>query len=143
MCLRLWRSFVCGVCVVGLLFNLSACGAANEPPRQQLLQALSLQIQLTQSEISRSLDLPEVSGTPTVSRVRIENQESIHIGDQLGVKVAGRFDWQLSGDRMQVDSPFEIYLERGERGESWRLARPGGSGDGIRQDWLTYPLPVG
>ena len=83
-----------------------------------------------------------MSGTPTVSRVRIENQEAIQIGEQLGMKVSGRFDWQLPGDRMQVDSPFEIYMERGERGESWRLARPGGSGDGFLQDWLTYPLPV-
>ncbi|RPF84824.1 MAG: hypothetical protein CBB80_001050 [Synechococcus sp. TMED20] len=139
---RLWRFLVGSICAVFLLFNLSACGAANEPPRQQLLQALSLQIQLTQAAISRSLELPDSSGTPTVSRVRIENQEAIQIGEQLGMKVSGRFDWQLPGDRMQVDSPFEIYMERGERGESWRLARPGGSGDGFRQDWLTYPLPV-
>ena len=142
MCSRLWRFLVSSVCLAGLLFSLSGCGAANEPPRQQLLQALSLQIQLTQAAISRSLELPDVSGTPAVSRVRIEHQEAINIGDQLGVKVSGRFDWQLPGDRMQIDSPFEIYMERGERGESWRLARPGGSGDGVQQDWLTYPLPL-
>ena len=139
---RLRRFLLSSVCVMVLLLTLSACGTANEPPRQQLLQALSLQIQLTQAAISRSLELPDVGSTPTVSRVRIEDQNVIHIGDQLGVKVSGRFDWQLTGDRMQVDSPFEIYMERGERGESWRLARPGGSDDGISQDWLTFPLPV-
>ena len=34
------------------------------------------------------------------------------------------------------------YLQRGERGQSWRLARPSGSEDGETQDWLTYPLPL-
>ena len=142
LCKRLWRTLLSFCCVVGLAFYLSACGAAYEPPRQQLLLALSLQIQLTQAAISRSLQLPELNSAPAVSRVRIEDQQQIRIGEQLGVKLSGRFDWQLPGDRMQVDSPFEIYMERGERGESWRLARPGGSGDGLTQDWLTFPLPL-
>ena len=82
-------------------------------------------------------------GDPVVSRVRIEDEEPVRFGEQWGLKLVGRFDWQLPGDRVQVDSPFEIYLEQGERGESWRLARPSGSSDGLSQDWLTYPLPLG
>lgn len=136
---RLWLNRCCALLLVVLL---ASCAAGIDPPRSQLLQALTLQIQLTQSAISRSLDLPEISLTPSVSRVRIEEQESLQIGEQRGIRVRGRFDWQLPGDRMQVDSPFEVYLERGERGESWRLARPGGSGDGLSQDWFTYPLPL-
>ena len=75
--------------------------------------------------------------------IRVEQLDHVSVGENRGVKVTGRFDWQLPGDRMQVDSPFQIYLERGERGESWRLARPSGSSDGLSQDWLTYPLPLG
>ena len=76
---------------------------------------------------------------PSVSRVRVEDQESFALGDEQGLRISGRFDWQLPGDRVQVDSPFELFLQRGSHGQSWRLARPnGGSED--RQAWLTYPL---
>jgi hypothetical protein len=43
---------------------------------------------------------------------------------------------------VRVDSPFELFLEQGERGESWRLAQPVGSADGLTQEWVTYPLPL-
>ena len=48
----------------------------------------------------------------------------------------------MAGDPIRVDSAFDLYLQRGERGQSWRLARPSGSEDGATQDWLTYPLPL-
>ena len=138
-----WRWVVRCFSALVLILCRTACTAAGDPPRQQLLQALTLQIQLTQSAISRSLQLPEITIDPSVSRVRVEHLEHVTVGEGEGVKVTGRFDWQLPGDRVQVDSPFQIYLERGERGESWRLARPSGSQDGLSQDWLTYPLPLG
>ena len=137
--LRNWSA--CFV-AVALVLTLTACTNGVEPPRSQLLKALTLQIELTQTAISRTLGLPEMEGSPKVSRVRIEQQSRMRFGESRGLKLRGRFDWQLPGDRVQVDSPFEIYMEQGDRGESWRLARPNGSGDGLSQDWLTYPLPL-
>ena len=137
-----WKPLICRLISVGLVLVLTACSSGAEPPRSALLKALTLQIQLTQRSISRSLDLPAPEADPTVSRVRIDDQQTLRIGEQKGVKIRGRFDWQLPGDRFQVDSPFEIYLEQGDQGESWRLARPSGSQDGLSQDWLTFPLPL-
>jgi hypothetical protein len=77
-----------------------------------------------------------------VSRVRVEEQESLRIGEARGLRLSGRFDWRLSGDPIRVDSPFELFLQQGERGESWRLARPSGVVQNGEQDWLTYPLPL-
>lgn len=121
--------------------GLTACSPGDQPPRAVLLKALGLQIQLTQTAIARSLDLEE-AGDPDVSRVRVEDQESIRLGDHRGLHLTGRFDWRLPGDRVRVDSPFELFLERGERGESWRLAQPAGPGATGGQDWVTYPLPI-
>ena len=61
-----------------------------------------------------------------------------------GMHLQGQFDWQLPGDRFQVDSPFDLYLEQGEKQQSWRLAQPA---DAVAdpdkgQQWLTYPLPL-
>ena len=124
-----------------LPLGLAGCSGAAQPPRGVLLEALGLQIQLTQGAIAQALAL-EAGGAPEVNRVRVEQQEAVRIGDAKGLRLAGRFDWRLPGDPIRVDSPFELYLQRGERGQSWRLARPSGSSDGTTQEWLTYPLPL-
>jgi hypothetical protein len=124
-----------------LVLSLTACGAAGQPPRSVLLDALSLQIQLTQGAIAQALQL-ESMGLPEVSRVRVDSQEPIRIGEARGWHLAGRFDWRLPGDPIRVDSPFEIYLQRGVRGESWRLARPSVSDPAGPQVWITDPLPL-
>lgn len=124
-----------------LTLGLGACTAASGPPQGTLLNALALQIQLTQSDVARALSLDSVA-PPVVSRVRVEEQEPVAIGQGQGLRIAGRFDWRLGKDPFRVDAPFEIFLERGDRGESWRLARPSGQAPEGDQEWLTYPLPL-
>lgn len=126
-----------------LLLPLTACAGSSQPPRGVLLSALALQIQITQGAIAQALELePSAEAAPQVSRVRVAEQQPVRIGEARGLRLAGQFDWRLSGDPIRVDSPFELYLQRGERGQSWRLARPSGSPDGSTQAWLTYPLPL-
>ncbi|MFM8525245.1 MAG: hypothetical protein ACKOCM_06455 [Cyanobacteriota bacterium] len=119
---------------------LSGCQGLGQPPRSVLLQALALQIELTQGAIAQALDL-QVQGLPEVNRVRVEEQQAIRIGESRGLRLAGRFDWRLPGDPFRVDSPFELYLVRGEKGQSWRLARPVGGTEAV-QEWRTDPLPL-
>ena len=135
---RVVRRLLQVLCVLSIVVSLTACNR-SQPPRALLNEALALQIQLTQSAIASSLDLTPMPIAPSVSRVRVEDQESFALGDEQGLRSSGRFDWQLPGDRVQVDSPFELFLQRGSRGQSWRLARPKGGSDD-RQAWLTYPL---
>ena len=135
---RVVRRLLQVLCVLSILVSLTACNG-SQPPRALLNEALALQIQLTQSAIASSLDLTPMPIAPSVSRVRVEEQESFALGEEQGLRISGRFDWQLPGDRVQVDSPFELFLQRGSRGQSWRLARPKGGSDD-RQAWLTYPL---
>ncbi|QNI85043.1 hypothetical protein SynPROS71_01240 [Synechococcus sp. PROS-7-1] len=138
---RLFRTVATVLVCLMISAGLSACVGSDQPPRSVLLSALGQQIQLTQTSIARSLDL-EAAGVPEVSRVRLEDQDVIRIGEQKGMHLTGRFDWRLPGDAVKVDSAFELYLERGERGESWRLAIPSGSDDGASQAWVTYPLAI-
>jgi hypothetical protein len=124
-----------------LALCLGGCVPSSSPSQGTLLQALALQIQLTQADVARALGLEHV-GQPLVSRVRVERQEPVAIGSNSGLRLTGRFDWRLGKDPYRVDAPFEIFLERGARGESWRLARPDGGAPEGTQDWLTYPLPL-
>jgi hypothetical protein len=135
------------VVVVCLPLALAGCGGSAQPPRSVLLDALALQIQLTQGSIAQALEL-ETPGLPQVSRVRVEEQQALPIGEDRGLRLAGRFEWRLADDPIRVDSPFELYLAKGARGQSWRLARP--SNESVRtpgaesseQRWTTYPLPL-
>ena len=140
---RRWLREGFALAIMGLLLlGLGACTPSNGPPQGTLLNALALQIQLTQADVARALSLESV-GLPLVSRVRVEQQSPVTIGPSKGLRIAGRFDWRLGNDPFRVDAPFEIFLERGARGESWRLARPEGSAPEGQQEWLTYPLPLG
>lgn len=125
-----------------LSLSLTACGGMGQPSQKVLLAALGLQIELTQHSIATALGLSSTEGEPQVSRVRVESQQALSIGSVKGLHLTGRFDWRLPGDPIRVDSPFDLYLQRGERGQSWLLARPAGSLDGSRQDWLIDPLPL-
>lgn len=160
----LWRGalnkLAIGLLLLLLPLGLVACGGPGQPPRAVLLDALTLQIQLTQASIAQALEL-ETPGSPQVSRVRVEEQQTLAIGESRGLRLAGHFDWRLADDPIRVDSPFELYLARGERGQTWRLARPGSpapldpsaadpataaapeaDATPSRQSWITYPLPL-
>jgi hypothetical protein len=124
-----------------LLLQLGACSGVGQPPRATLLAALALQIELTQGSIAQALQL-EPAGSPEVSRVRVSEQQVVPIGEGKGIRLVGQFDWRLPGDPIRVDSPFELYLQRGERGQSWRLARPLSAASGDPPAWLIDPLPL-
>jgi len=122
-------------------FSLEGCSGRSQPSAGVVQSALALQIQLTQEAIAAALQV-KPPGDPEVRHVRIAQQEPMRIGEGRGVKVVGQFDWRLPGDPERIDSPFEIFLQRGERGQSWRLARPQGGADSSAQAWITDPLPV-
>ena len=109
--------------MAGLGLGLGGCARSGQPSQGVLLRALGLQIALTQRSIATALAL-EPAGLPQVSRVRVERQEEVAIADGRGLHLSGRFDWRLADDPIRVDSPFELWLQRGERGQVWRLARP-------------------
>ena len=136
------RRLVAVVVCLLLALPLSACGGVGQPPQKVLLSALALQIELTQRSIASALALDAGAAAPQVSRVRVESQEQLPIGEGRGLHLTGRFDWRLADDPIRVDSAFDLYLQRGERGQSWRLARPTGSADGATQDWIIDPLPL-
>ena len=126
-------------CVFVIAFLSASCGVNSDPPRSIVMEALQTQISATQSSISESLGLDPSTTDPVVSRVRVGHQETLKLDGQRFTHLEGSFDWQLPQDPVRVDSAFELFLLRGERGEGWTLARPV-SGKADIQRWLLYPL---
>ena len=129
---------VVSLCLISLL--LISCSWTSQPPRNIVNEALQTQIVTTQTSISESLGLDPMINIPKVSRVRVIHHDEVQVQGERFVHLEGSFDWQLPQDSIRVDSAFELYLQRGQRGEGWTLARPvGGQGDDV-QHWLLYPL---
>ena len=127
-------------CVFVIAVISTSCGFNSDPPRSIVIEALQVQISATQSSISESLGLDPSTTVPDVSRVRVGHQELLKLDGQRFTHLEGSFDWQLPQDPVRVDSGFELFLLRGERGGGWTLARPvSGPADDI-QRWLLYPL---
>ena len=105
---------------------LTSCSWNSQPPRRVVIEALQTQIVATQTSISESLGLDPMINAPTISRVRVEHHDDQQVEGERFVHLEGSFDWQLPQDSVRVDSAFELYLQRGPRGEGWTLARPAG-----------------
>ena len=127
-------------CLLIVAFISTSCSFSSDPPRSLVIEALQAQITVTQSSISESLGLNPSIKVPAVSRVRVDHQETLKVDGQRFTHLEGSFDWQLPQDRVRVDSSFELFLLKGQRGEGWTLARPvAGEADDL-QHWLLYPL---
>ena len=101
------------------------------------MQALAMQVQFTQEDLAAALQLPALSGEPSLRRIRLEQHGREAVEGQEALRLQGRFDWSLPDDPIRVDSPFDLLLLPGSKGQSWRLLRPP-AGEGI--GWRSYPL---
>ena len=101
------------------------------------MQALAMQVQFTQEDLAAALQLPALSGEPSLRRIRLEQQGREAVEGQQALRLQGRFDWSLPDDPIRVDSPFDLLLLPGSKGQSWRLLRPPAE-EGV--GWRSYPL---
>ena len=118
---------------------LTACSLGQEPPRSIINEALAQQIVITQSAIASSLDLPVSTEVPSVSRVRIEQQEQIKLDGVRLVHLLGSFDWQLRATACGSTAFSSCFLNGGS-------AETAGLSPGHRphlpgqQQWQLFPL---
>ena len=130
------RRLVVGMALLLMLVLLPACSASGQPPRQILMQALALQVQFTQEDLAAALQLPALSGEPSLRRIRLEQQGREAVEGQQALRLQGRFDWSVTHDTNRVGIPFELMLLPGSKGQSWRCCPPAAEGVG----WRSYPL---
>ena len=123
-----------------LCFTAYGCAATIYPPESVLKDALSLQIDLTERSLIDVLDFEE--GLAEV--IGVKSNSSNYLPDQKGrlLSISGRCDCRFLGHKEKTDYPFHVFLERGSKGESWRLARPTFASNGVIKGWSSYPLPI-
>ena len=128
--------------ILGFLLCCTAYGCASTqyPSDSVLKDALSLQLNLAERSLDNLFETDE--GLTDVVSVRPSSMSLFENEEGELVSISGRCDCRFLGTKEKNDSSFQLFLERGAKGESWRLARPQISSDGDFKYWSTYPLLI-
>ncbi len=137
-----WKRFFS--IVLSLLLSLGIYGCTRPPlPEQSIvLNALALQLELTDGAIAISLG-SKPKNLAQVMRYRLGAQDGILLEDNKKqiLRLTGRCDLKLEGDREKLDRPFVLFLKRSQKG-NWLLALPIHSIGSNTLSWITFPLTV-
>ena len=101
-----------------------------------------MNIQLTESSLEEVFDLDDKT-LPIILSARVDDNHSIGLEEREIIEISGRFTWRLPGNKSRNDSPFKLFLEQGEKGQSWSLVKPiepVGSIAGKFDNWARYLL---
>jgi hypothetical protein len=121
---------ILAILLIGLLM---ACGREIAAPSNQILkQAIALEVDHTQTALSRQLQLSQPSSSSfSVSHIAIKQKTPLMIENLPGVHLQGTYDlgFKLSGRQItQHQNDFDLYLQRQKDEKSWQLAHPNTDG---------------
>lgn len=120
-----------------LLGLLAACSAEGIQPSSKLQQAIALQLEQTQQQLSNQLGV-DLKGLE-VNRVAVEQQELVNIENLPTFHVRGTYDLTLKLPKRRVtqqQNAFDVYLQRQQEGKTWRLLIPQSDRESVH--WLSY-----
>jgi hypothetical protein len=150
---QLWRYVLCTgkptrllprILVISLLsLGLTACSIGGTPSQQIVEQALSIQVEQIQAELSRQLKMTDTSTSFSIHHVVVNQQQPFKIAELPGYQVQGTYDYTLKAPNRELSrskNPFELYLQRQPENKTWRLARLQLNEAG-ESYWLTQRLP--
>jgi hypothetical protein len=108
---------------------LAGCSLATPPlelaPQGDIIrQAISLQLKLTETEISQQLKTtnPQLE----ISNINVKKIEPVFIAKLAAYHLQGNYNLKLKLPRQQVrqkDNQFDLYLQRQSEGKTWRLLK--------------------
>lgn len=123
--------------LVGLL---TACGSTELTPSSQLVRdAIALQLNLTQQQLSQQLYTSPPSFK--ITRLQITQQEPLLIQKLPAYHIRGTYNLTVQLPQRQLtqqQNPFDVYVQRQKEGKTWRLARPQFTDKDTQAAWLTY-----
>ncbi len=102
--------------------------------------ALEFQFELIDSKLDSTIGIKE--DPPEIIDIEVRDLSQIKEMENNILSIRGVFEWRLLDEIKTTNSAFQIFLEQGERNESWRLARPVLSSKGELKGWETYPIPI-
>jgi hypothetical protein len=123
-----------------LLVFLTACtGLALLPTYELVQKAISLQVELTQKQLSQDLDL-DLQKFEVKSLV-ISEEKPLTIENLPAYYIRGTYDLIVklpNRTLTQPQKPFDFYLQIQKEGKSWRLIIPEQQSKDTQPVWRSY-----
>ncbi|MDX2232607.1 MAG: hypothetical protein NW220_23460 [Leptolyngbyaceae cyanobacterium bins.349] len=133
------------ICAIALALLLSACNSLGQLPGKDLVaQAIAIQLNQAQQELSQQLRLDDPLPEVTINRVAIATQTPLKINNLAAFHITGSCDYTIKLSHRSIAQrhiPFETYLQRQSEGKTWRVAFP----KAIEADevtWVTQRIPT-
>lgn len=130
---------------VTLLFLLTSCSFGLMTPTHQLVEnAIALQLELTQEQLSQKLDL-DLQGFD-IKRVSISQEEYLEIQKLPTYHIQGTYDLVFKLPKRsltQPQKPFDVYLQIQREAKTWRLLLPNQGSKNTQASWRSYLIRVG
>lgn len=137
------RLIVVRVLALIFLVLLSACKSIGPGPSRSLVEeALRIQLSQTQAQLVPQLQLSTVPDLE-ITRLTISAEKPLLIEDLQGFKIEGFYDLAVKLPKQAVKQnhkPFELYIQRQKRAQTWRLARPVKEAGEQTNKWATYAI---
>ncbi|MDX2240203.1 MAG: hypothetical protein NW224_05925 [Leptolyngbyaceae cyanobacterium bins.302] len=134
-----------GIWAIVLVILLTACGAIGQTPGKDLVeQAIALQLNQVQQELSQQLRLDTPTPEVKINRIAIAKQIPLKIKELSAFHILGACDYTVKLPNHSVSQqniPFEVYLQRQQEGKTWRVAFPKTTEDG-EITWVTQRIPT-
>lgn len=134
-----------GIWAIALVILLTACGAVGQAPGKDLVeQAITLQLNQVQQELSQQLHLDGSPADIEINRVAIAEQLPLRINNLSSFHILGSCDYTVklyNHSVSQKEIPFEVYLQRQQEGKTWRVAYPKETDNGDLA-WVTQRIPT-
>lgn len=134
-----------GIWAIALALLLTACSTVGQGPGKALVeQAIALQLDQVQQELSQQLRLDEQVTDLKINRVSISQQLPLKINNLPSFHILGTCDYTVklpNRSMPQRNIPFEVYLQRQSEGKTWRVAFPRTTGDN-EITWITQRIPT-
>lgn len=131
-----WRQAIGAIVALVLAGLLTACGG-DRPPQSAIEQALQLQVDQTQQQLSEQFR--GAASAATVDRVKVKKQQSQAIESAKGYRIEGTYSLSIDSSQQHItrhQNPFELYLQQTDEA-TWSLARP------LADDrWEIHPLAI-
>lgn len=134
-----------GIWAIALALLLTACGVGGQAPGKALVeQAIALQLDQVQQELSQQLRLDERPTDLKINRVAIAQQLPLKINDLPAFQILGTCDYTVkTANRTlpQRNIAFDVYLQRQAEGKTWRVAFPRVTAED-EVTWITQRIPT-
>lgn len=130
------------IILLGVLLGvLSACREIGPGPNIFLIeQGILMHLSQTQGQLIQQLGTnpPELE----ITRITIKKQKPLLIEELQGFEIQGKYDLTVhlpKRDIVQANKPFDLYFQRQQKAQTWRLAVPD-AGNGDEKHWATYGI---